>query len=86
MAKPEYEVGDYVEHVAIDSTFLGEIRAVFRHKNGAWRYVLQNVDGILHLYSGRTLMMRQRRPADYVYVKTNPKAKPPLIVDEDIDI
>lgn len=80
MADPEYQIGDMVEHVSHDSTFLGEIRAVFRHTNGAWRYVLQNSDGILHLYSGRTLIMRQKKPDDYRYVKTNPKAKPPLIV------
>jgi len=47
--------GDKVIKVAGDYTFSGIIVAKFKKKSGAIRYVVENNDGILHIFSEKNL-------------------------------
>lgn len=46
------EVNDYVEKVGGDYTFRGFVVAMFnKRRSGAVRYVVENDDGVLHIFS-----------------------------------
>lgn len=51
-----FEVGDRVFKMGGDYTFKGEIRSVFPKKSGVLRAVVENDDGILHIYNLTQLM------------------------------
>ena len=48
------KVGDRVEHIGQNSRFKGVVVAVFPKLNDQyWRCVVENKDGILHIYNAR---------------------------------
>lgn len=47
----EKDGGDYI--------FRGLIVATFRKRSGQWRYVVENDDGILHIFSGKQLTVTE---------------------------
>ena len=49
------EVGDRVEKVGGDYSFNGIIVSKFTKKSGIVRYVVENSDGILHIFSEKNL-------------------------------
>lgn len=51
----EFNVGDYVSKTGGDYRFSGKIVAAFHKASGLARYVVENGDGILHIYNGKTL-------------------------------
>jgi hypothetical protein len=57
MNTPEFPIGQYVVKASGDYTFRGDIVAVFQKKSGVWRYVVENPEGILHIFSGVQLSM-----------------------------
>lgn len=50
-----FNVGDRVSKIVGDYKFYGVVRAAFQKNSGEWRYVVENQDGILHIFSGGTL-------------------------------
>jgi hypothetical protein len=52
---PILKVGDRATKVDGDYRFVGEVRAVFTKCNGVIRYVIENDDGILHIFSAATI-------------------------------
>ena len=66
MAEPEFKVHDAVEKTVGDYYFAGRVVVVFRKfgrdlkpdPDGAWRYVVQNPDGILMIYNAEQLKMK----------------------------
>jgi hypothetical protein len=52
-----FKVGDRVEKGVGDYAFNGEVRAVFEKRSGAVRYVVENGDGILHIFSAQQLRL-----------------------------
>lgn len=53
-----HRVGDLVEKVGGDYTFIGVVVASFRKKTGARRYVVEDDRGVLHVYSANSLRQR----------------------------
>ena len=51
----EFLVGDHVIKPTGDYTFEGVVLAAFQKKSGVWRYVVENPEGILHIFSGTQL-------------------------------
>ena len=51
----QFKVGDKVEKVTGDYTFKGIIVAVFKKLDGKTRYVAENGEGLLHIYSASNL-------------------------------
>lgn len=49
------EIGKRVSKTGGDYSFDGEIRAVFRKKSGVVRYVVENDQGILHIFSAANI-------------------------------
>jgi hypothetical protein len=49
------QVGYRVEKTGGDYRFAGEVRAVFTKRNGVVRYVVENDDGILHIFSAANI-------------------------------
>ena len=47
----KFKLGDAVEKVTGDYRFRGQVRAAFTKTNGQLRYVVENDDGILHIFS-----------------------------------
>lgn len=60
MTTQRFKLGDRVIKSKGDYTFTGEIRAAFTKASGAIRYVVENPDGILHIFSDSNL-----EPYDY---------------------
>ena len=56
-------VGDRVEKGTGDYRFVGDVRAVFTKRNGVVRYVVENDDGILHIFSAANLKAAERDDA-----------------------
>lgn len=54
----EFVLGDAVEKVGGDYTFVGEVVAAFRKKSGARRFVVEDDRGVLHVYSAKCLMRK----------------------------
>lgn len=52
---PSLTTGDMVEKVGGDYTFVGRIVAVFTKIHGAWRFVVEDDRGVLHIYSEKNL-------------------------------
>lgn len=58
----EFKEGDWVVKLSGDYYFRGEVVAVFQKLNdGPWRYVVQNEDGVLHIFSDKQLTLRSRQ-------------------------
>ena len=53
-----YSVGDLVEKVGGDYTFIGVVVAAFKKLSGAERYVVEDDRGVLHVYSAKVLRLR----------------------------
>jgi hypothetical protein len=53
-----WEVGDQVIKTGGDYVFSGEVRAVFSKRSGQVRVVVENPDGILHIFNPRQLERR----------------------------
>lgn len=54
-----YKVGDWVEKTSGDYTFRGEVRMVGTKRSGVVRYVVENADGLMHIFSGKQLRLMQ---------------------------
>lgn len=50
-----YSIGDLVEKVGGDYTFVGIVVAAFKKLSGAERYVVEDDRGVLHVYSAKVL-------------------------------
>jgi hypothetical protein len=50
-----YWLGDEVEKTGGDYTFHGEVVAVFAKRSGAIRYVVEDAQGLLHIFSDKNL-------------------------------
>lgn len=48
-------IGDRVEKIGGDYTFIGHIVSVFTKRSGAVRYVVEDDRGVLHIYSEKNL-------------------------------
>lgn len=53
-----YSIGDLVEKVGGDYTFIGVVVAAFQKLSGAERYVVEDDRGVLHVYSAKCLRLR----------------------------
>lgn len=51
----EFKVGDKVEKVGGDYTFVGHVVAAFHKRSGLARYVVEDDRGVLHVYNARIL-------------------------------
>ena len=51
----QFKVGDLVEKVGGDYTFVGHVVAVFSKLSGAVRLVVEDDRGVLHVYSEKIL-------------------------------
>lgn len=51
-----FRVGDMVQKVTGDYKFIGWVVAVFEKRNGATRYVVENQDCVLHIFSDVNLI------------------------------
>jgi len=51
----KFNVGDKVEKVGGDYTFVGIVVAAFQKLSGVERYVVEDDRGILHVYSEKNL-------------------------------
>lgn len=52
------KVGDQVIKVTGDYKFSGEIVAVIKKKSGLVRFVVENDDSILHIFSRKNIMIQ----------------------------
>jgi hypothetical protein len=52
-----YNIGDKVEKVGGDYTFVGTVVSVFEKLSGAVRLVVEDDRGVLHVYSEKNLKM-----------------------------
>ncbi len=50
-----FEVGEPVEKIGGDYTFIGSVRSVFTKISGVIRYVVEDDRGVLHVYSRKNL-------------------------------
>lgn len=53
------KIGDKVKKVTGDYNFEGFVVAVFEKLNGKVRLVVENPDGILHIYSEKKLELKE---------------------------
>ena len=51
----KFKVGDKVEKTGGDYYFYGTVMAAFTKESGAERYVVENDEGILHIFSEKNL-------------------------------
>ena len=58
--EPTFDIGDYVSKLRGDYSFDGVVVAVFNKLSGARRYVVENRDGVLHIFSGSNLGLMPR--------------------------
>jgi hypothetical protein len=58
--EPTFDVGDHVSKLRGDYSFEGVIVAAFNKLSGARRYVVENRDGVLHIFSGSNLGLMPR--------------------------
>lgn len=54
----QFKVGDKVEKVGGDYTFVGVVVSVFQKLSGAVRLVVEDDRGVLHVYSEKNLRMK----------------------------
>ena len=57
MLEAQFKVGDLVEKVGGDYTFVGHVVAVFAKLSGAIRLVVEDDRGVLHVYSEKILRL-----------------------------
>lgn len=55
--EPEFHIGDWVIKQGGDYSFEGLVVASFTKIGGARRYVVENGQGILHIFSGKNLQL-----------------------------
>jgi hypothetical protein len=55
VADDDLNVGDRVRKISGDYLFIGVVRAGFYKQSGAVRYVVENDDGVLHIFSRQQL-------------------------------
>ena len=55
MENAQFKVGDLVEKVGGDYTFVGNVVCVFAKLSGAIRLVVEDDRGVLHVYSEKIL-------------------------------
>ena len=53
----QFKVGDKVEKVGGDYTFVGTVVSVFEKLSGAVRFVVEDDRGVLHVYSEKNLKL-----------------------------
>lgn len=53
----KFKVNDRVYKDGGDYIFQGIVVCAFQKRNGKWRYVVENIDGVLHIFSGKQLAM-----------------------------
>lgn len=53
-----FQVGDKVEKVGGDYTFVGVVVAAFKKLSGAERFVVEDDRGVLHVYSAKILKLQ----------------------------
>jgi hypothetical protein len=58
--EPTFDVGEYVSKLRGDYSFDGVVVAAFNKLSGARRYVVENRDGVLHIFSGSNLGLMPR--------------------------
>jgi len=56
LAQMTFQVGDVVIKIGGDYTFEGIVVSAFWKVSGAHRYVVENKNGILHIFSEKNLM------------------------------
>lgn len=54
-AKHTFAIGDHVEKIGGDYTFVGTVVAAFPKLSGAERFVVEDDRGVLHVYSAKNL-------------------------------
>lgn len=54
----QFKVGNKVEKVGGDYTFVGVVVSVFQKLSGAVRLVVEDDRGVLHVYSEKNLRMK----------------------------
>jgi|TARA_R110000782_G_scaffold263981_2_gene356949 hypothetical protein len=57
-----YKVGDLVEKVGGDYTFVGHVVSVFEKLSGAIRLVIEDDRGVLHVYNEKILRLVDHKP------------------------
>lgn len=57
----QFKVGDKVEKVGGDYSFVGVVVSVFQKLSGAVRLVVEDDRGVLHVYSEKNLRMKNER-------------------------
>ena len=57
-----YKVGDLVEKVGGDYTFVGHVVSVFEKLSGAIRLVIEDDRGVLHVYNEKILRLVEHKP------------------------
>jgi len=60
MSEEFFQIYDRVIKDGGDYTFRGQVVAIFQKKSGAVRYVVENDDGILHIFSAANLTLLSR--------------------------
>ena len=61
-----YKVGDLVEKVGGDYTFVGHVVSVFEKLSGAIRLVIEDDRGVLHVYNEKILRLVDHKPKGLV--------------------
>lgn len=59
----EFSVKDKVEKHVGDYKFEGVVVSAFQKVSGKWRYVVENRDGILHIFSAKQLRLKGDEPS-----------------------
>ncbi len=53
------KIGDVVEKIGGDYTFVGIVVAAFAKLSGAQRYVVEDDRGVLHIFSAKNLKLKE---------------------------
>lgn len=56
MSTEAFKEGDRVKKIGGDYTFVGVVVAAFKKLSGKQRYVVENTEGILHVFSDKQLI------------------------------
>lgn len=71
VSKNPPEKGDYVKKEGGDYTFAGMVLTKFTKLSGAERYVVENSEGVLHIFNASQLTTLRKR------IRDRPTKKPP---------
>ena len=58
-----FSATDKVRKGGGDYTFEGWVMAAFQKRSGAWRYAVENMDGVLHIFGGHQLALIEKGAA-----------------------